>query len=565
MRRRTGQLMTVGLLALLPGLTGLTGPTTITAARAAAPARAAAAAPCPALPCEGADPSAVDSWAAAPRLVRQSTLPSGARVKLMAGRPSWDSGTEYSWVEGQFTAGKGRTWLVYEYNVFDAAYAYRTPEHPRSYRTTPGTTGMFVKSPRNAGEDAAGCVSDGADTACVGGVNEETVKTAAAEPCDPVCKIVDPATQDLTTWDYVSRPDYRKVTLPSGAWVQQVTGRPKWDRSPHFEWAEAGKLPAGGKVWLEEWQGAGRWGEVYTRVTDPKSARTTDGSTHAFALNNVRACVTDGTDTKCTQDGDTTEPPKAPCDTLPCAGVDPATVTEWTPNGEPTVVEDANVYQGGRLTIYEGRPAWDPAHDYYWGTAELPPRAGVSAQLMTHENKGPDFRAQRPVPIPGASLTASGTTKMYALNPLAPGNTQIAGLVHDGKTWAFATHQGDNMYQTDVEGPPAPCAAQPCTGVPAASVTAWRAGSSAWQTARLTSGAQVSLHGGRPTWSVSDFYAWAQLTQASGTATAWLEDRTPDGPYRRVADAGTLSATSGEYVRACVSDGTETACTTPSA
>ncbi|WP_369248178.1 hypothetical protein [Streptomyces sp. R41] len=81
-----------------------------------------------------------------------------------------------------------------------------------------------------------------------------------------------------------------------------------------------------------------------------------------------------------------------------------------------------------------------------------------------------------------------------------------------------------------------------------------------WKAAKLKSGAQVSLYGGRPTWSVSDVYAWAQT---SGTATAWLEDKAPGGTYRKVADGGILSATSGEYVRACVSDGTETACTTP--
>ncbi|MEU7059279.1 hypothetical protein [Streptomyces sp. NPDC046197] len=536
---------------MLAALTGLS---------AAGPAQAAGTPPCTALPCDGADPSAVTSWASAPRVVNQTTLPSGAQVKLMAGKPSWDSGTEYAWVEGKFGSSPGKFWMSYHYNVFESAFAYRVAEHPRAYRSTAGTTGMFVKAPHNAGEFAAGCLSDGIKTACVGGTSEKVTRVDDVSPCDPVCKVVDPAAQDLSKWAYVSRPDYRKVTLPSGAWVQQVTAQPRWDRSPQFNWAEAGNLSAGGKVWLEQWQGAGRWGDVYTRITDPRATRTTDGSTLGFAVSNVRACVTDGTNTRCTQEGDTTEPTQAPCATLPCKGVDPATVTEWMPNGGPLVIEDANIYQGGRLQIYQGRPAWDPTHVYYWGKAELPPRAGVSAQLMTHEAEGPDSRPQRPVPIPGTALTASGTTPMVGFDPLAPGDTRIAGLVNDAKTWAFATQQGDNTYQTDIEGTPAPCAAQPCTGLTPASVTAWRVGPAVWKTAKLASGAQVSLYGGLPKWSVSDFYAWAETT---GGATVWLEDKAPGGEYRKVADGRVLAATTGESVRACITDGTQTVCTTP--
>ncbi|MER6999317.1 hypothetical protein [Streptomyces sp. NPDC000410] len=530
---------------------------------ATGPAQAAAASPpCAQLPCEGVDPAAVTSWATAPRVVNQATLASGAKVTLRAGKPSWDPTTEYAWVDGQFGSAQGKTWFVYEYNVYESAFANRNLEHPRSYRSAPGTTGMFVKSPRNAGEDAAGCLSDGTETACVGGYTESAKDISPVSPCDPVCKVIDLATQDLATWRFVDRPDYRKVTLPSGAWVQHVTGYPKWDRGSRFEWAEGGNLPPGGRFWLEEWQGPGRWGEAYTRITDPNAARTTDGSTHAFTTTPVRACVTDGTNTRCsTDDGtETTEPTQAPCATLPCTGIDPATVTEWMPYGEPRLVEDANIYQGGRFMIYKGRPAWDATHEYYWGKAELPPRAGVSAQLMTHDSRGVDFREQRPVPIAGASLTASGTTKMVGLDPLAPGDVRIAGLVNDAKNWSFVTQHGDNMYQTDVEGTVGPCAAQPCTGVTAASVTAWRSGSSTWRTAALKSGAQVSLKAGLPKWSVNDFYAWAET---SGSATVWLEDKAPGGAYHKVAEAGVLAATTGESVRACVSDGTGTACTTP--
>ncbi|MFI2791487.1 hypothetical protein ACH5A0_37645, partial [Kitasatospora sp. NPDC018614] len=334
-------LMAVGLCAALPALTGL-----IAAGPAQAAPAAAAPAPCAQPPCEGADPAAVTSWAAAPRVVNQTTLPSGARVKLMAGKPSWDSATEYAWVDGQLNGAKGQVWLAYNYNIFDAAYAWRNSDHPRAHRSTSGTTGMFVKSTRLTGEYAGGCISDGVKQACVGGVRDAAVKLNTVSPCDPVCNVIDPATQDLSTWAFVDRPDYDKVTLPSGAWVQQVSGQPQWDRSPRFNWAEAGNLPTGAKVWLEEWQGSGRWGEVYTRIDDPRAQLTGDGSTQAFGLSNMRACVSDGTDTQCTNDPDTetTEPPKAPCASLPCEGIDPATVTDWMPRS-PYQIEDANIYQ----------------------------------------------------------------------------------------------------------------------------------------------------------------------------------------------------------------------------
>lgn len=544
--------MTAGILTLASACAGVV---------VAGPAQAAAPAPpCAELPCAGADASAVTSWASAPRVVNQYTLPSGAKIKLMAGKPAWDSATEYTWVDGQLGSVKGKIWGVYEYNVYESAYAYRNIDHPRSHRSTSGTTAMFVKTRRMDGEDAAGCISDATTKACVGGSIETVQKISQVSPCDPYCKIIDLATQDPAGWRFVDRPTYRKMTLPSGAWVQQATGYAKWP-APNYNWAEGGHLPAGGRIWLEEWQGEGRWGAVYTPLSHPNASRTTDGSTHAFAMNSVRACVTDGKDTQCTgNDGDVAPTAQAPCETLPCEGIDPSTVTEWLPSGEPRVIEDANIYQGGRLKIYKGRPTWDPEHTYYWGEAELPPRAGVSAQLMTHEAKGLDGRVQRPVPVPGTQVTASGKTKMFAVHPLAPGDKQIAGFVNDGKTWAFATQQGDNMYQSDREGPAAaPCATQPCVGVTPASVTDWQVDTAAWKSAKLKSGAEVSLRGGRPAWSLTDFYAWAETT---GSAKVWLEDKAPgDAEYRKIAEAGLLGATTGELVRACVSDGTETACT----
>jgi len=536
----------------------------ILTAPTAAAAPAAVPAPCPQLPCEGADPSQVTEWQSggAPKVLKETTLASGTRITLYTGKPAWDTSRTYAWAQVRFGAGvtQGRVWLRAEENWGDGINITTTLEHPRSYRDTTGTTGMFQYStgaPRGAYTNSA-CVSDGAERGCVASYGAQVVP---AGPCEGWCSDADPDAIPASDWSYVDRSDLDKAELPSGAFVQKVDGRLK--QGTYLGWAE-GELPAGGRMWLEAWQGEGRWGQVYTEFTPAGASRTSTGSTRAYSwLPELRACVSDATGTQCTTDEDTsaTEPTQAPCATLPCTGIDPASVTEWMPNYEPDVVEDANIYLGGRFTIYQGRPAWDPYHMYYWGEAELPPgRDDVSATLMKHASGGVDSRTTRPEPLPGARLTASGTTKMVALDPLS--GDEIAGLVVDGKKWAFATQQGNNIYQTSTEGPIGPCApGQACEGVSPGSVTTWASVATDWATATLPSGARVTLAGSRPQWSVTDYYAWAR-TDAQGV-TAWLEDKTPSGSYEKVADAGTMKATDGRSVRACLSDGTTTKCTTP--
>ncbi|WP_371612030.1 hypothetical protein [Streptomyces clavifer] len=540
------------------------GATLLTTPAAAAVTRAVGPAPCPQLPCQGSDPGAVTAWQSggAPKLVKEAVLASGTRIKLYTGRPAWDTaGWVYSWAEVQLSgvgADKGRGWLKTEENLGDGINIESALEHPRSYRDSSGTTGMYVYDTTRYGVVHANgaCVTDGRETGCV---NATTSEVESVGPCAGWCSDADPEAIPVSDWSYVERSPYDRVQLPSGASVQKADGRLK--QGSYLGWAE-GELPAGGRFWLEAWQGAGRWGEVYTEFTPEGASRTESGSTRAYSwLPELRACVSDSTGTACTRDPDaaTTAPTEAPCAVLPCRDVDPASVTEWMPNYEPRQVEDADIYQGGRLKIYEGRPAWDPYHLYYWGEAELPPgRAGVSATLMTHTATGVDSRAQRPVPLPGTRLTASGTTRMTPLDPLSDG--KIAGLVVDGRNWAFATHQGNNMYMTAEEGPVGPCApGEACEGVKPASVTKWTSVATDWATAVLPGGAAVTLSGSRPDWSVSDYYAWAHST-AQG-ATVWLEDRKPDGSYEKVAGDAEMRATSGRYVRACISQGSATACT----
>ncbi|MGP3635882.1 hypothetical protein ACTU45_21375 [Streptomyces sp. 24-1644] len=544
----------------------MTAPTA-TAAGASPPAKAAAAqaAPCPALPCEGSDPGSVTAWqtGGAPKLVKEAVLASGSRLRLYTGKPAWDTvGTVYSWAEVTLTgATKGRGWLRTEENLGDGIDIRTSLEHPRSYRDTTGTTGMFLYDTIRSGVVYANgaCITDGKETGCV----NATVATVVPNgPCAGWCSEADPTAIAASDWSYVDRSNLDRVALPSGASVQKVDGRLK--QGSYLGWAEGQLAGSGGRFWLEAWQGAGRWGEVYTEFTPAGASRTTSGSTRAYSwLPELRACVSDSSGTACTRDPEatTTAPTQAPCATLPCAGVDSSTVTEWMPNYEPRLVEDANVYQGGRLKIWEGRPAWDPHHMYYWGEAELPTgRTGVFATLMTHTNATIGSRPERPVPVPGTRLTATGKTKMIALDPL--GGKEIAGLVVDGRTWAFATHQGNNLYMTDKEGTMGPCApGEICEGVAPSTVTQWASVATDWSTAALPGGQKVTLSGSRPSWSVSDYYAWAHTT-ATGT-TVWLEDKAPGGTYTKVAAEKIMKATSGQSVRACISDGTSTVCTKP--
>ncbi|MEU0148763.1 hypothetical protein ABZ119_22765 [Streptomyces sp. NPDC006288] len=494
--------------------------------------------------------------------MKEATLASGTRITLYTGKPAWDTSRTYAWAQVRLGTGvtKGRAWLRAEEDWGDGINTTKTLEHPRSYRDTTGTTGMFQYSttaPRSAYTNSA-CVADGAERGCVDSYGAEVVPIGS---CEGWCSEADPGAIPASDWSYVERSEYDRVELPSGAFVQKADGRLK--QGTYLGWAEGG-LPAGGRMWLEAWQGQGRWGQVYTEFTPEGASRTTTGSTRAYSwLPELRACVSDSTGTKCTRDNDatTTAPTQAPCAKLPCTGIDPASVTEWMPNYGPRVVEDAKVYLGGRFTIYQGRPAWDPHHLYYWGEAELPPgREDVSATLMRHASGGADFRTSRPEPLAGARLTASGKTKMVALDPLS--GAEIAGLVVDGKKWAFATQQGNNIYQESTEGPIGPCApGEACEGVASGSVTAWASVATDWATVALPSGARVTLAGSRPQWSVTDYYAWAR-TDAQNV-TAWLEDKAPGGSYAKVADAGTMKATDGRSVRACLSDGTTTKCTTP--
>ncbi|NUT26255.1 MAG: hypothetical protein HOV84_10100 [Streptomyces sp.] len=490
---------------------------------------------------------------------KEAVLASGARIRFYTGKPAWDPAQQvYSWAEATLP-GKGRVWLRTEQNEGDGINIITPLAHPRSYRDTSGTTGMFLHETSRYGVVYANgaCVTDGTQTACVTASYSE-VKPAG--PCEGWCSDADPTAIAKDDWSYVSRPDYRRVQLPSGAWVQHAEGRLK--QGSYLNWAE-GALPGGGRIWLESWQGTGRWGEVWTEFTPTGASRTTSGSTRAYSwLPTLRACVRDSSGTACTSDADaaTTAPTQAPCAKLPCEGIDPASVTEWMPNYDPSLLEDANIYLGGRLKIYEGRPAWDPYHLYYWGEAELPPGAtGVSATLMTHAAGGSDSREKRPEAIPGARLTASGKTKMFALDPLSA--KKIAGLVVDGKNWSFATRQGNNMSQTDVEGPVGPCApGSACDGILPGSVTKWSSPATDWATAALPSGKKVTLRGGKPNWSVTDYYAWAHSTATD--APVWLEDRQPDGTYSKVATTE-MKATTGQQVRACISEGTTTVCTKP--
>lgn len=544
----------------------MTAPTA-TAAGAPASTKAAAAqpAPCPLLPCEGSEPGSVTAWhtGGAPKLLKEVVLASGSRLRMYTGKPAWDtSATVYSWAEVTLTGTtQGRGWLRTEENLGDGINTRSTMEHPRSYRDTTGTTGMFLFNTTRYGvADAnAACITDGRQTGCV----NDTVSTVVPNgPCAGWCSDADPTTIPASDWSSVYRSEYERVALPSGASVQMVDGRLK--QGSYLGWAEGQLTGSGGRFWLEAWQGAGRWGEVYTEFTPEGASRTTSGSTHAYSwLPQLRACVSDSSGTACTQDPDatTTAPTQAPCATLPCTGIDSSTVTEWMPNYEPRLVEDASVYQGGRLKVWQGRPAWDPHHMYYWGEAELPTgRPGVFATLMTHSDSGVDSRVQRPVPIPGTRLTATGRTKMTALDPLS--SKEIAGLVVDGKTWAFATRQDDNLSTNDKEGAMGPCApGEICEGVAPSTVTKWASVATDWSTARLPGGQQVTLSGSRPSWSVSDYYAWAHTT-ATGT-TVWLEDRVPGGTYTKVAAEKVMKATTGQSVRACISDGTTTACTKP--
>lgn len=538
----------------------------VTAALLTAPTATAAAAPapCPQLPCEGADPGQVTAWqtGGAPKVLKETTLASGTRITLYTGKPAWDAGRTYAWAQVQLGSGvaEARVWLRAEENWGDGINTTTTLEHPRSYRDTTGTTGMFQYStaiPQGAYTNSA-CVSDGTERACVASYGAEVVPVG---PCEGWCADADPDAIPASDWSYVERSTTDRVELPSGAYVQKADGRLK--QGTYLGWAEGG-LPAGGRFWLEAWQGQGRWGQVYTEFTPAGASRTTTGSTRAYSwLPELRACVSDATGTECTRDEDVTAtaPTQAPCAKLPCTGIDPASVTEWMPTYDPDVVEDANIYLGGRFTIYQGRPTWDPYHMYYWGQAELPPgRDDVSATLMKHASGGADSRTTRPEPLPGARLTASGTTKMVALDPLS--GEEIAGLVVDGKKWAFATHQGNNIYQTSTQGPIGPCTpGQACEGVAPGTVTTWASVATDWATATLPSGARVTLAGSRPQWSVTDYYAWAR-TDTQGV-TAWLEDKRPGSSYEKVADAGTMKATDGRSVRACLSDGTTTRCTTP--
>lgn len=534
----------------------------------AAPAARAAVAPCPVLPCEGADPGQVTGWQSggAPKVLKQTTLASGTTIIQYTGKPAWDSaGRTYTWAEARFGSGvtKGRLWLRATENVGDGMNITTTVEHPRSSRDTSGTTGMFVYSntaPQGTYANGA-CATDGAERGCLDQYAAEVVPVG---PCEGWCgEVSDPGAVPASDWSYVERSPYDRVELPSGASVQQVAGRLK--QGSYLGWAE-GELPSGGRFWLEAWQGQGRWGQVYSEFTRTGASRTSTGSTRAFSwLPELRACVSDMTGTRCTRDNDdmATAPAEAPCDTLPCTGIDPASVTEWMPNYDGDVVEDADIYLGGRLRIHEGRPAWDPYHLYYWAEAELPPgRPAVSATLMTQAASGHDNRPARPVPLAGGRLTASGTTTMFALDPLSA--DKIAGLVVDGKKWAFATRQGANLYQTSVQGPVGSCApGQACEGISPGAVTTWSSKATEWAAATLPSGARVTLSGGRPDWSVTDHYAWAHSDTAG--VTVWLEDKESGGTYAKVADADRLKATEGRFVRACLSDGTTTECTRPMA
>ncbi|MEV3929454.1 hypothetical protein [Streptomyces sp. NPDC049944] len=549
------------LAAAAVGAALLTAPTV-----QAAPA-AAQAAPCPQLPCEGADPGQVTAWQSggAPKVLKQTTLASGTTIIQYTGKPSWDAsgGRTYTWAEVRFGTGvqNGRLWLRTEDNWGDGINIITTLQHPRSYRATTGTTGMFLYStsvPQGTYANSA-CVTDGRERGCLGQYAAEVVPLG---PCEGWCaEVADPVAVPQSDWSYVERSEYDRAELPSGASVQQVAGRLK--QGSYLGWAE-GELPSGGRFWLEAWQGEGRWGQVYSALPRDGASRTATGSTRAFSwLPELRACVSDATGTECTRDEGSmaTTPPEAPCSTLPCTGIDPASVTEWMPNYEGDVVEDANIYLGGRLKIYQGRPAWDPYHMYYWGEAELPPgRNDVSATLMKHSSSGADSRTARPVPLPGGRLTASGTTKMVALDPLS--GDEIAGLVVDGEKWAFATRQGNNIDKTSVQGPIGPCApGQACEGVSPSAVTTWSSKATEWAAATLPGGARVTLSGGRPDWSVTDHYAWAHSDTAG--VTVWLEDKQSGGTYAKVADADKLKATEGRFVRACLSDGTTTECTQP--
>ncbi|MGW5424633.1 hypothetical protein [Streptomyces sp. NPDC003943] len=517
--------------------------------------------PCPSYGCDGADPKAVTSWASAPKILDQFTLSSGASLKLYQGKPSWDSYETYAWAEVTLPAKPGvKAWL-FDMVSNDFSEEPALINHPSAFRTLSGTTAMF-----DDGELVRACINDGVQQGCTGGYGVATTSQSReitpVAPCQDHCEQVDPDT--VTAWKSGPvRDPAKKVQLASGASAQMVNGTAAYGTP--YSWAEA-DLPTGSRMWLEQYWGMGRWGNIYVPFGGDKGRRTTSGHTDAYyPFTEVRACVTDGTETHCTKDDGTAGvvPTQAPCAQVPCEGADPSTTT-WVENNGPRQVASVSAYQGGKVTIYEGRPAWDPEHEYRWAEAELPPNSTKARAWLEYQDEvGAEERMVfTPLTQPGASRTTTGHTGMFVQNPV--GSRKIRACFDDGKEWGCEGGFRPSYQQ----GPDAPCA-EPCTGLDPAAVTYFWRGPTEGQRVSLTGGGSVALMTGEPRWSRTGVYAWADGTlPATAGARIWIEDKGADGVYRTIAQRTTSGATGmtgtpSPAVRACVTNGTSTVCTKP--
>ncbi|MFJ9827820.1 hypothetical protein ACIRSU_26165 [Streptomyces sp. NPDC101160] len=536
----------------------LLGAATVPAAAVTAQTR-----PCPSKGCDGADPKAVTSWASAPKVIDQFTLSSGASLKLYQGKPSWDSSETYAWAEVTLPAKPGvKAWLSDMIEPNDWTLEPDLIKHPSAFRTVSGTTAMF-----DDGEFVRACVNDGVQQGCTGGYGagvNPAREVAPVVPCQDHCDEVDPDT--VTSWSYgPTRDAAKRVQLAGGAWVQIVTGQAYY--GTQYSWADTGLPTAGSRMWLEQYEGAGRWGNIWVSIGGDNGRRTTSGHTHAFvSLGELRACVTDGSETRCTKDDGTAAvvPTQAPCAQLPCEGVDASTVT-WLENHEPRQVAAVSAYQGGKVTVYEGTPAWDPEHEYRWAEAELPPNSTKARAWLEYQDRvGAEKRlVLTPLARPEASRTTSGRTGMFVAN--WAGNRRIRACFDDGKEWGC----DGGFPPGNIQRPDAPCA-EPCTGLDPTTITDWWwSGPTEGQRVTLSGGGSVALKTGDPRWSRTGVYAWADGTvPATAGARIWIEDKGADGVYRTIAERTTSGATGmagvpSPAVRACVTNGTSTVCTKP--
>ncbi|MEU8543534.1 hypothetical protein AB0C52_26695 [Streptomyces sp. NPDC048717] len=511
------------------------------------------------------------SWGTAPAVLDQFTLAGGASLKLYRGKPGWAASDTYAWAEVVLPAKPGvKAWL---FDMVDNGMSVEPAliEHPAAFRTVSGTTAMFDK-----GDFVRACIDDGVQQGCTGGYGVATTSNsrviAPVPPCGDHCREVDP--DIITAWSTGPvRDPAKKVQLASGAWVQIVTGQGAYGMYPYgsypyrYTWAETGLPTPGSRMWLEQYRGMGRWGNVWGPFGGDGGRRTGSGRTSAFATAaEVRACVTDGTETHCTSEDGTAGvlPTQAPCVEVPCEGVDPSTVGAWLEGHEPDQVAVVSAYQGGKVTVYAGRPAWDPEHEYRWAEAELPPNSTKArAWLEYQDQSGTEERNTfTPLGHPAASRATTGHTGMFVQN--GDSRRRIRACFDDGRQWGCE----GGFRPSYLQGPDGPCA-EPCTGLDPATITTWLHDPTEGQRVTLSGGASVALKTGDPRWSRTGVYAWADGTvPATAGARIWIEDKGADGVYRTIAERTTSGATGmagvpSPAVRACVTDGTKTVCTAP--